>query len=227
MKFRRLATPAAIAVVLVCASSLTADTIGVQFGGTITTTNAPGISVGESFSGGFTYTTTDPLETSIAGLNSYAMVSPEDSVFVSVGGLDLSLAQPLSGVTAIVGQGPLSIDTNPDQDFFAIQSFSSPGTTSVGISIQLIGDLNFLSSGALPDPFNAADVTLGGGSGLTSSIGFDFTDAKNNSYTVEGEITQISTVPEPRGLGLASLGVLALALLAFRRSAEKSPSKSS
>jgi hypothetical protein len=235
MKFCRSATLALAAVTaLSCASPIRADIVEVDFTGTIYATNTPGISAGESFSGSFSYSTADTFEGSSGGLDSYLLSSPEDSLSVSVAGSTLSLGEPLAGVTALVGLGPLSFDSNPDQDYFAIEAASNAGTVSTsfdipgynfaGLSVQLVGGLSFLSSDALPDPFNTSDVTLGLGAGSVDSIlSFDFTDANNDVYYTAGYITEISpvisAVPEPRSLGLACLGFVALALLLFRRSA--------
>src|ERR1700722_9735389 len=222
------------ALLVSCISSARADTIDVQFAGTIFVSNTPGITPGESFSGGFSYSTTDTFEGSSNGLNSFNLTSPEDSLFVSIGGLTVSLGQPVSGVTALVGLAPLSFDSDPTQDYFAVESDSSSGTVSTsfdipgldfdGLSVQLIGDTNFLSSGALPDPFDTSDVLFGlDTNGLSSSITLNFADANDDVFLTLGEITEVSAVtesavPEPHGLSLACLATVAMALLFFRRS---------
>jgi hypothetical protein len=185
-----------------------ADQINVQFSGIINLSSAAGVEVGESFSGGFSYSTNDLFETSVDGLYEYSMVSSEDSLFVSVGGLEVSLAPPVNGMTINVGQGPVFIDPNPDQDYFSIQTSS---TSASRISIQLLGDLAFLSSSALPDPFNAGDITLGPES-LPSSVSIFF-----GSSSASGNITEISTVPEPRGMAWVGLAMLALAAWVSQR----------
>jgi hypothetical protein len=210
MEFSRFVTLATVfAVALFCASRAMADQINVQFSGIINLSNAPGVEVGESFSGGFSYSTNDLFDTSVDGLYEYSMVSPEDSLFVSVGGLEVSLAPPLNGMTIDLGQGPVFIDPNPDQDYFSIQTSS---TSASRISIQLLGDLAFLSSSALPDPFNAGDVTLGPES-LPSSVSIFF-----GSSSASGNITEISAVPEPRGMAWVGLALITLAALVSRRS---------
>ena len=100
------------------AQSLKADEVVVQFVSTFST----GPFRGETLLGGFSYSTTDPLETSINGVNSYALSSPEDSLFLSFGGVKIPF--PLSGATAIVAQALVSFDNDPNQDYFAIQDFS-------------------------------------------------------------------------------------------------------
>jgi hypothetical protein len=224
------------AILVSCISSARADTIDVQFGGTIFVSNTPGITPGESFSGGFSYSTTDPFEGSSNGLNSFNLASPEDSLFVSIGGSSVSLGQPLSGVTTLVGLAPLTFDSDPNQDYFAIESDSTSGTVSTsfdipgldfdGVSIQLIGDTSFLRSNALPDPFDTGDVIFGlDTNGLSSSITLDFADANNNVFFTVGQITEVteSAVPEPRGLSLACLPSFAMALLFFRRRPDRRP----
>jgi hypothetical protein len=218
-----------------CISSARADTIDVQFAGTIFVSNTPGITPGESFSGGFSYSTTDSFEGSSNGLNSFNLASAEDSLFVSIGGSTVSLGQPVSGVTTLVGLAPLTFDSDPNQDYFAIESDSSSGTVSSnfdipgldfdGLSVQLIGDTNFLSSGALPDPIDTGDVIFGlDTSGLSSSITLNFADANNDVFFTVGEINDVSAVtesavPEPHGLNLACMAPVAVALLFFRRRA--------
>jgi hypothetical protein len=223
-------------IVLSCISSAKADTIAVQFAGTVFVSDTPGITSGESFSGGFSYSTTDTLEGSSNGLNSFDLASPEDSLFVSIGGSTVSLGQPVSGVTALVGLAPLTFDSDPKQDYFAIESDSTSGTVSTsfdipgldfdGVSIQLIGDANFLSSNALPDPFDTGDVFFGlDTNGLSSSITLDFADANNDVFFTVGQVTEVteSAVPEPHGLSLACLPSFAIALLFFRRRADGRP----
>jgi hypothetical protein len=233
MRFFRIAAIAASAMVLCTAFSLRADTVEVYFSGTIYLTDTPGISTGQTFSGGFSYSTTDTFEGSSGGLSSYSLTSPEDTLFFSVGGSTVTLGTPLSGVTANVGLAPLSFDPDPDQDYFAIEAdsnagtvltnFDIPGYQFAGLSAQLIGNTNFLSSDALPDPFNTSDVTFGLGS-VFSSTTLYFSDQKGDVYFSVGEITQISTTPEPRGAGLAALGIAALALLIFSGAATASRS---
>ena len=232
MKLSRLSSLVVSAIALSCVASTKADTVEVTFSGTVSSSNTPGITSGESFSGGFTYSTADPFEGTSNGLNSFDLTSPGDSLFISIGGSIVSLGQPLSGVTALVGLAPLSFDSNPDQDYFTVQSDSTAGTVSTsfdipgdrfsGLSAQLIGDTSFLTSGALPDPFDTGDVTLGDTSGLSSSITLNFADANNDVFFTVGDITEVSAmsesaVPEPRGLSLACLAMVALALLFFRR----------
>jgi hypothetical protein len=200
MKFCRLATSALIVLAaFVCAGALNADTIEIQFAGTISGSNAPEISVGESFSGEFTYSTTDPFDVSIGGQSTYSLTSAEDSESVSVGSFAL-LLQPLTGVHAFVSPGASS--------YFLTQDFVTPGNS--GISVAFYGGSDFLSSQALPDPLNTADITGG-------NIGFAFSE-DNVSYSVQGNITQVSTAPEPRGVAGCCVGIVALLGLFFRKS---------
>ena len=196
MKFARFGALAITALAMACAS-MKADEIVVQFSGVITNAGgAPGLDLGDSFTGEFSYSTTDPLDVSIGGQSTYSLTSLADQEFVTVGAFDLSI-QPLTGVHAVVSPGAAS--------FFAIQDFSNPG-----ISITLNGGSSFLSSQALPDPLLTADVTSG-------NIGFQFS-ASDVDYSVQGNITQVSAVPEPRGASWASLGIVALLALVFRQS---------
>jgi hypothetical protein len=197
MKAARFVTFATAALVtLICASRLHADQIEVLFSGVISGSNAPGIDVGESFTGGFSYSTTDPFDVSVDGQSTYSLTSPEDFESVSVGSFNLSL-QPLPGVDAFVSPGASS--------YFLTQDFVTPGTP--GISIAFNGGSDFLSSQALPDPLNTAAITGG-------TIGFTFSE-DNVDYSVQGNITNVFTTPEPGGAGLA---IVALAVLIFRRS---------
>jgi hypothetical protein len=155
------------------------------------------VSVGDSFSGYFTYSASDPFDILISGQSEYSLTSPEDSEFVSVDGINVTV-QPLTGVHAFVV---------PSAESFFTQDFGTPGTPI--ISLTFSGNSDFLTSGSLPDPFNAQDFTSG-------NIGFDFS-LDNVDYSVQGNITGVSTVPEPRGIGLLCFGIVALALLLFRR----------
>jgi hypothetical protein len=231
------------AVALSCYSLAKADIVEVQFTGIVSATNTPGITGGESFSGGFTYSTGDTFEGTSSGLNTFDLTSSDDSLFLTIGGSTISIGQPLNGVTALVGLAPLTFDSNPNQDYFSVQSDSTAGTVSTsfdlpgdhfsGLSVQLIGSTNFLTSGALPNSFDTGDVTFGFGSpGLASSMTLNFADSSHDDFFTLGEITEVSAisesaVPEPRGLSLAGLAIMALALVFFRRPAGTSSSKSS
>ena len=76
-----------------------ADEIEVQFSGVVTDSNGPAVSVGDSFSGYFTYSSSDPFDILFLGQYEYSLTSPEDSQFVSVDGIDVTV-QPLTGVDA-------------------------------------------------------------------------------------------------------------------------------
>lgn len=200
MKAARIATLAAASIAAwISVPSVQADEIDVQFSGVITNTDgAPGINVDDSFTGEFSYSTTDPFDVSVAGQSTYSLTSPEDSESVSVGSFNLAL-QPLSGINAFVSPGTSS--------YFLTQDFAPPGTPA--ISISFYGGSDFLSSQALPDPLNTSAITSG-------NIGFGFSE-DDIDYSVEGSITQVSTVPEPSGLGPLCLATAPLILLLFRR----------
>jgi hypothetical protein len=199
MTFARFGTfPAASVLALMCALSAKADEIEVQFSGVLTNTGgAPGMSVGESFSGDFSYSTADPLDVSIGGQSTYSLTSPEDSESVSVGSFSL-LLQPLTGVHAFV---------SPGGEYFLTQDFVAPGTA--GISISFNGGPGFLPSEALPDPLNTSEITSG-------SISFTFSE-DSVDYAVDGNISQVSTVPEPRGLGWICFAPVSLVVMLRRR----------
>ena len=199
MKFARYGTfLAALLIALICALSAKADEIEVQFSGALTNTGgAPGLSVGESFTGEFSYSTTDPLDVSIGGQSTYSLTSPEDSESVSVGSFNL-LLQPLTGVHAFV---------SPGGEYFLTQDLVAPGTP--GISISFNGGPGFLPSEALPDPLNTSEITSG-------SISFTFSQ-DSVDYAVGGNITQVSTVPEPRGLGWICFAIATLVVMLRRR----------
>jgi hypothetical protein len=187
----------AFAVTLIWTPAVKADEIEVLFSGVITATDGPGLFIGETFTGGISYSTADPLAAMVLGGSEYSMTSAEDSVFVSIGGLNLSLPQPLTDVIAFV---------DPSSEFFDVQDFGT--SSSPVISGGFAGNSNFLTSGALPETFNAEDVIAGG-------IGVDFAE-DDVTYFAEGNITGVSVAPEPRGLGLVCCAMLGAVLL-FRR----------
>jgi hypothetical protein len=188
---------AAFVLALICALSAKADEIEVQFSGVLSNTGgAPGMSVGESFSGAFSYSTTDLFDVSIGGQSTYSLTSPADSESVSVGSFDLSL-QPLTGVHAFV---------SPGGEYFLTQDLVAPGTP--GISISFNGGPGFLPSEALPDPLNTSEITSG-------SISFTFSE-DSVDYAVDGNITQVSTVPEPRSLGWICFAIGSLVIVRRR-----------
>ena len=196
MEFARFRALVAAALAMGCVSMVKADEIEVQFSGAITDSSGPAVSVGDTFSGYFTYSSSDPFDILILGQSEYSLTSPEDSEFVSVDGIEVTV-QPLTGVHAFVV---------PSTESFFTQDFVSPGTP--GISLTFSGNSDFLTSGSLPDPFNAQDITSG-------NIGFLF-PLDDVDYSVQGNITEVSAVPEPRGVGLLCFGIGALALLLRR-----------
>lgn len=173
-----------------------ADEIEVQFSGVVTDSNGPAVSVGDSFSGYFTYSSSDPFDILFLGQYEYSLTSPEDSQFVSVDGIDVTV-QPLTGVDAFAV---------PSTESFFTQDFAGPGTPL--ISLTFSGNSDFLTSGSLPDPFNAQDFASG-------NIGFGFS-LDDVDYSVQGNISGVSTVPEPRGIGSLCFGIVALAVLLRR-----------
>jgi len=196
MKIARFGALAVAVFAMVCASMVKADEIEVQFSGVVTDSSGPAVSVGDSFSGYFTYSASDPFDILFLGQSEYSLTSPEDSESVSVDGIDVTV-QPLTGVHGFVV---------PSTESFFTQDFVTPGTP--GISLTFSGNSDFLTSGSLPDPFNAQDFTSG-------NIGFGFS-LDDVDYSVQGNITEVSTVPEPRGIGLLCFGAVALALLLRR-----------
>jgi hypothetical protein len=215
-------------IALTRASLLRADTVDVRFAGTIVASSIPGVGLGDSFSGGFSYSTEDPFIGTSAGLNSFNLGSDVDTFFLSVDGSILSLGKPLSGLTASVGNAPVSFDPDPTQDYFQISSnansgtvattFSLPGFQFNGFSIQLVGDAGFIPSGALPDPFDASKVIFGSDA-ILSAVVFDFADTNGQDDFAVGQLDQTSSVPEPRGLALTVLAILLLVGLFARRAA--------
>jgi hypothetical protein len=198
MKFARFGALAVTALAMAGASIVKADEIEVQFSGVVTDSNGPAVSVGDSFSGYFTYSSSDPFDVLLLGQSEYSLTSPEDSEFVSVDGIDVTV-QPPTGVHAFVV---------PSTESFFTQDFGGPGTPL--ISLTFSGNSDFLTSGSLPDPFNAQDFTSG-------NIGFDFS-LGDVDYSVQGNITEVSAAPEPRGVSWACWGIVALIALVYRRS---------
>jgi hypothetical protein len=95
MKIARFGALAVAVFAMVCASMVKADEIEVQFSGVVTDSSGPAVSVGDSFSGYFTYSASDPFDILFLGQSEYSLTSPEDSESVSVDGIDVTV-QPLT-----------------------------------------------------------------------------------------------------------------------------------
>jgi len=211
---------------LFCSAPAQANEIEIVFSGVIDTSNTPGVPDGSTFTGTFTYSTDDTFEGMSGGLANYGLTSPGDTLSISLDGVEL-WATSVTGLTATLAAAPVGFDSNPSQDYFSIgtgsnsdlvnSTLSFAGYSLSEFAIQLVGDLDVPSGGALPNPLNTSGVDLSGDGPLPSSFVFDFVN-QNDPYYVVGDINQISEVPEPRGVTWACLGIVAIAGLGLKLS---------
>lgn len=202
MKSSRFSILSAVVVFAAIGTSpLKADEIEVLFSGVVTITTAPGVNVGDSFSGELIYSTDDPFEVLLGGQSEYSLLGPGNSESLSSGAYSVSLDPP-AGIAD-------NIFIDPGLGCVFAQAFAPVGAPAM--SLQFCGNSDFLTSGALPDPFDASDVILGNVAFPSSNAGFTV-----DGYFVDGYVTQVSTVPEPRGSPFV-FAFAVLAAVALRR----------
>ncbi len=163
----------------------------------ITASDFPFLNVGDGFTGGLSYSTTDRLTASGGGVYEYDLTTLGDVVF-------FSYSTPF-GPATLSSDVPLSVANiylDPALEEFAAVSGFNQGIFEP-VEPVFYGNSHFLSSGALPDPLHVGDITSG-------TVAFAFLDTPIGYVeSGQGEITAVYLIPEPRDLGLAA-GIFAL-----------------
>jgi hypothetical protein len=115
-----------------------------------------------------------------------------------------------------VGDGPPSVLYNGDllqisavRGFNGVLSTNYSGLTFDSIAANFGGDLSFLTSTAIPDPFNLADLWLN--SPAYTNFGIQTSDGVSNIF-LNGVLTNasVSETPEPEALWLLGIGLILL-----------------
>lgn len=194
-----------------------ANTITVDFSGTISTSSLAGVAVGDPFTGSMTYETTGTVLGSGPGSINYGFYQPQDGVVINVDGFTFAGSSYLN---MNIVDPPYT--TIPDHTADSLQGSSDGVSGSLFTNypgLRLDFDLASFSvnpllvpSNAIPNPFNLADVYLPGTTADPAQV-YAQLDNGSSDFTILGNITAASVAPEPSTLLFAGA---ALAFL-FRR----------
>lgn len=211
---------------LVCAKMAVAGSITVSYSGFISSATLPGISVGDPFSGYFTYSVPNAPLSNNPSMEFYQMDQPGNGIYFTVDGYWFSAAAaPLlemmvepnfsNGSQAIdylnIEQGP-----NPQGVF----STNYPGSFTFGPNdVEICGPPGYLPSTAIPDPFNTSDVIFDQG---FCSVAWAAINEGGKFYQAVGTINRIQATtptPEPVAPGLVGLGLTLIVVKRHRAGA--------
>jgi hypothetical protein len=216
----------ALAVLLTLSPLAMADTIVIQFSGTLFDYgNSPfpnpfAPEPGFAYTGQLVYTLPGVSE----GNNLYSFSGASDGLTISAGSSYLFSSV---GTTQASQQAEVDYQTNlyrlNGNDFFGFTSYTTYGHAGydggIGITLSLVGSAGFLQSSAMPTEINSADLLQGYGAMSTAiSIQEDSDFGGVDTYwkgTVDS-VQLTGTVPEPSTISLVAL-VLAGVGLAWRR----------
>jgi hypothetical protein len=195
--------------------------ITVTFFGLISDSTLPGIAVGDSFNGLMTFETSASVLGSGGNYVNYGSFLPADGATVTVDGFTFSGASYLN---LLVSNGPGGAGPVPNTDFVAGSSDGLFGTLSTnysglrldGVDAQFVGNLNFLGSNAIPNPFDSADVIPG--TTAVPTLVFVQLDNGTSNSVFHGYISSVTAIPEPGTLPLVFLSLGSLILLRPRQS---------
>jgi hypothetical protein len=215
----------ALALMLTLSQLAMADTIVIQFSGTIFDYgNSPSPSPfapspGLAYTGQLVYTLPGVPEN---GSNQYSFTGASDGLTISVGS---SYFFSSVGTTQAIQQAEVGYQTSllNGNDFFSFDSYTTYGHAGydggIGITLSLVGSAGFLQSAAMPTEINSADLLPGYGA-MNTAISIqedsDFGGVDTYWEGIVDSVQLIGAVPEPSTIGLVAL-VLAGACLAGRR----------
>ena len=217
----------ALAVLLTLSPLAMADTIVIQFSGTLfdygnsPSPNPFAATPGLAYTGKLVYTLPGVPENSS---NQYSFTGASDGLTISVGS---SYSFSSVGTTQASQQAEVDYQTSlyrlNGNDFFSFDSYTTYGHAGydggIGITLSLVGSAGFLQSSAMPTEINSADLLQGYGAMNTAiSIQEDSDFGGVDTYwkgTVDS-VQLIGAVPEPSTVSLVGL-VLAGVGFAGRR----------
>jgi hypothetical protein len=211
-----------LALCLLCSRPGLGGSITVIFSGLIEDSSLPGIAVGDSFGGEITYETNASVVGSGSTFVNYGSFLPGDGAEVAVDGFSFSGASYLN---LLVSNGPGGASPVSNTDFVAGSSdgvsgtllTNYPGLRLDAVDAQFVGNLNFLGSNSIPNPFAAADVIPG--SPADPTLVFVQLDNGTSDFTLHGLISSVAVTPEPETLPLVgmTLGLLIVLRLVSTR----------
>ncbi len=203
-----------------------ADTVVVNFSGTIASSSVPGVAIGDPFSGSFTYETTGTIFGSGPASINYGFFLPQDGVVINADGftfggasyLNMNIVDP--PFNSILDQSVDYLSVSSDGVFGSLHT-NYPGLRLDGTVAEFGVNPILVPSNAIPNPFNLADVVIPGNSSDPARV-FVQLDNGFADFTLLGDITAAEVVPAPEPA--ATFGMFAMVLgcsVLLRRVAER------
>jgi hypothetical protein len=194
-----------------------ADSISVNFSGTIASSSLPGVGAGDPFSGSFTYETTGTILGSGSASINYGFFLTQDGVVINVDGfsfggvsyLNMNITDP--PFTPVLDQNVDYLQVSSDGVFGSLNTNYS-GVTLDSVLAQFGVDPILVPSNAIPNPFNLANVVIPGSSSDPAQVGVHL-DNGSMDFFLLGNIASVEVVPEPATFGLVGMVLSASVLL--------------
>ena len=245
-RFMRITVGVASILAFVLGSSLqpcSAGLITYNFGGTITSVNQSGataaggpydVSVGQSFTGTFSYDTNTTAFSSFSNGNNFA--DPLARISVTIGSTTFGESfLSFSGVPYTSQQVdydiPNGVGNGQYLNYFTMQrnsvSVSNGIQSSAGIDLFLQNlsstPLGILPSSGLPTTLNLADFHDLSLLNLNETVQKNLNSTTTSNFQLQGHVTSLSVastpnaVPEPSSFALLGFGGIGLAIATYRR----------
>lgn len=223
-------------VLLALAQMAFAENITVSYSGTISYSEIPNVSVGDPFSGYFTYSVPSAILSDSPTLIEYSMNQPGDGLYFTVDGYWFSVAPNTNLALTAWYSYPTGAGT--DNFLSALETIASPGAqfstnysnaySFIQSGAQFLGNGLLQPSNALPYPFNPSDVILGYNGGYFTSAGVDVQEGSSvfGAFGLIDQI-QVTETPEPGPLPLCGIGLALILVRLVKTRADRQTSRSS
>jgi hypothetical protein len=212
-----------------------AGNITVSYSGTMWYSQLPGISVGDPFSGYMTYSVPSPVYASGSEVTEYSIDQPGDGLYFtadnywfSAGPSDLLVMSEYPILPSDPSLSLVVIGQNIDGAGADFTTNYPAAYTFTQTEAEFVGNPSFVTSFALPNPFNTSDLILGevlSNDFYYTEVGI-FVQEGSSTFAADGIIDSIevtSETPEPSGFLLFGFG-LAMIFVRTRARSERSRS---